>query len=108
MEKKEEFKKLFPNIAKEMDSGKSLADVNFKGATVEGKGKWAGYDPDAEDFIRRCDDSEEAREIIEYLEERGEITDERARELKNQLEEEGLRSFGDKKKPGYYYDEEPK
>ncbi|MFP3951487.1 MAG: DUF2095 family protein [Candidatus Bathyarchaeia archaeon] len=101
------FEKLFPNIAREMDSGKSLADVEFMGATVEGKGKWAGYEPDATDFIRRCNTREEAMEIIGYLEERGELTEERSASIKRQLEEEGLRSFGDKKKPGYYYDEEP-
>ena len=63
---------------------------------------WRGYEPDAIDFIRRADTIDEAMEVISFLEGRGEITPERAEELRRQLVEKGVRSFGPKKEPGYY------
>ena len=101
MEKKD-FKKRFPRLADEMDSGVSKTDVEFEVEKPKSGRKWAGYDPDAIDFIRRCTSDDQAYEIIEYLEKRGEVTKEQAEELCKQLKEEGLRSFGRKKDPGYY------
>ena len=105
---RERFRKLFPHLAEEMESGRSrvsVADVE-EGPSGTDKGpkrKWAGYDPDATDFIRRCSTEEEAEEIITYLEERGEITPERASELRSQLREKGLESFGIRKEAGFYH-----
>ena len=65
--------------------------------------KWAGYDPDIVDFIRRCETVEQALEVIEYLENRGEVTEERAVEVRKQVMERGLRSFGSKKDKGFYH-----
>jgi hypothetical protein len=104
----ERFRKLFPHLAEEMESGRSrvkVADVE-DGPSGTGKGpkrKWAGYDPDATDFIRRCSTEEEAEEIIAYLDERGEITPKRASELRSQLREKGLESFGSRKEAGFYH-----
>jgi hypothetical protein len=105
---RERFRKLFPHLAEEMDSGRSrirVADVE-EGPSITEKGpqrKWASYDPDATDFIRRCSTEEEAEEIIAYLEERGEITHERASELRSQLHKNGLESFGSRKDVGFYH-----
>ena len=52
--------------------------------------------------MRRCDNSEQAEEIIHYLEERKEITSEYAKKLRNQLKKRGVRSFGTKKENDYY------
>jgi hypothetical protein len=102
------FKRLFPHLAKEMESGRSrvtMADV--EGVQEQKVGcnerKWAGYIPDAVDFIRRCETGEQAEEIIDYLENRGEIPPERAAELRRQLEDEGLESFGRRKEEGFYH-----
>ena len=100
MEKKR-FKEMFPNLVKEIDSGKSLADIVFVSSSKT-KSEWAGYEPNFTDFLRRCDTNEEALVIINYLEERGEISLKEAAELRNRLEKEGLRSFGPKKSPGFY------
>ena len=100
--KRDEFKKRFPAIAKEMEEGKGKADLEFEVEPPKPQRKFAGYDPDVIDFIRRCSGEEEALEIIEYLRGREEITVEEADRLRRQLEEEGLRSFGPKKEPGYY------
>jgi hypothetical protein len=102
------FKRLFPNLAKEMESGRSrVSTADIEGAPekkAEGnERKWAGYVPDAVDFIRRCETRRQAEEIISYLEERGEIPSDRAAELRRQLEDEGLESFGCRKEEGFYH-----
>jgi len=99
---RDEFKKRFPALAKEMEEGKSKADLKFEVEPPQPKRRFAGYIPGPADYLRRCSSEEEAHEIIDYLKGRGEITGEEANRLRRQLEEEGLRSFGPKKKPGYY------
>ena len=105
---RERFRKLFPHLAEEMESGRSkvrVADVEEGPRGLE-KGpdrKWAGYDPDVVDFIRRCNTEEEAEEIILYLEEKGEITTVHASELRSQLREKGLECFGSRKEAGFYH-----
>jgi len=104
----ERFKKLFPHLAEEMERGVAKVTIDAyrvdpdEGERLARGDPWAGYEPDVIDFIRRCDTEEEALEIIDYLERRGEITSERAEELRRQLRERGVRSFGEKKEPGYY------
>jgi len=51
--------------------------------------------------LRRCDTEEQAVQTIEYLEGRNEITREYAEELRKQLEEKGVRSFGSKREEDY-------
>ncbi|MHA2297555.1 MAG: DUF2095 family protein [Candidatus Hodarchaeales archaeon] len=63
----------------------------------------ASYDPDIIDFIRRAKKPEEAVEVIQFLENRGEITSEQAKQYLEQLETRGLDSFGTHKIAGYYY-----
>ncbi len=58
--------------------------------------------PDAISFIRRCSKVDEAKQIIDYLEKRGELTPALADKYRNQLSDSGLESFGPKKEPGYY------
>ena len=104
----ERFKRLFPHLAEEMERGVARVRIDAyrvdpqEGERLARGDPWAGYEPDVIDFLRRCDTEEEALEIIEYLERRGEITSERAEELRRQLRERGVRSFGEKKEPGYY------
>jgi len=99
---RDEFKKRFPTLAKEVAEGNGKADLEFEVAPPKPRRRFAGYDPDVIDFIRRCSGEEEALEIIEYFRGREEITVDEAERLCRQLEEEGLRSFGSKKEPGYY------
>jgi len=105
---KERFRKLFPHLAEEMENGKSRVHIDHYRTRVNPEDRltnrrWAGYNPDILDFICRCDTEEEAEEIIAYMEEQGEITAERVSELREQLQKEGLRSFGDRKKPDFYH-----
>jgi hypothetical protein len=104
---RERFKKLFPHLAEEMENGQSKVRFGEEWETentqtVTGSRKWAGYDPDVVDFIRRCETVEQAEEVVDYVESRGEITAERAAELRKQIIEEGLRSFGPKKEEEFY------
>lgn len=65
--------------------------------------RYTGYNPTVVDFIRRCDTSDQAIEIINFLEKKGEIDSLEASKLKNQLTSSGLRSFGSKKETGFYF-----
>lgn len=108
MAAEELFRKLFPHLAKEMEEGKSRVRVDELEDQEEREQRetsrmWAGYDPDVVDFIRRCENAEQAEKIIDYMEKRSEITNERAAELRRQLQEKGLESFGSRKEEGFYH-----
>jgi len=65
--------------------------------------KFIGYDPDVVDFIRRCDTIDQALEIIDYLENIGDISTTEGKKIRKQLNTDGLRSFGSKKEKGFYF-----
>ena len=68
--------------------------------------KVAGYDPNVVDFIRRCDTVDQAMEIIDYLENIGDISTSEGEKIRKQIDTEGLRSFGPKKEKGFYFAED--
>lgn len=105
---KKKFKKMFPHLAKEMEvkeHGVAITSVRSDAQTAEKatSEKFAGYIPDIIDFIRRCDNEQQAKEIINYMEKRGKISGEYAQRLRKQLKRKGVRSFGSKKEDGYYH-----
>lgn len=108
MEKKD-FKRLFPHIVDEMETGSSKVDLN-KAMEMEPSTepsyaedrKYTGFTPGAVDFIRRCRKPKEAEEIITFLEKKGDITKSEADTLRKQLKKDGLRSFGSHKGLGFY------
>ncbi len=100
-----------PNLASEVQS--SDAEVQIDGVRWEetdrtrqpvrkSEDRFSGYSPDVIDFLRRCATNEEALEIISFLETRGEINANHAKELRKQLQNRGLSSFGTKKSWGHY------
>jgi len=100
-----------PHLANEVKS--SGSEVRVDGVRWEetnrtnqqvrsGEEPFAGYSPDVIDFLRRCSTEDEALEIINFLEKRGEIKAHHAKELRNQLVRRGVRSFGSKKTWGHY------
>ena len=104
---KEAFKKMFPNLAKELEFDENKVSVNSVRTDVQtGEGaaseKFVHYMPDVIDFIRRCDTDEQAEEIMAYMEKRGEIEKQYAEKLRKQLKDQGVRSFGPKKEENYY------
>ncbi|MCW4022124.1 MAG: DUF2095 family protein [archaeon] len=105
--KKEKFSEMFPNIAEEMSKDNCKTKINSvrSDATTAEKAvakRFNGYNPDAIDFLRRCDTPQQAEEIICYLEKRQEISCEYAAKLRKQLKSKGVRSFGAKKENDYY------
>ena len=104
---KEKFRKMFPNLAEELESSDSKIAINSVRSNAEvgekaASGRFLHYMPDVIDFIRRCDTAEQAAEIIDYMEKRGEISKKDAEKLRSQLKEKGVRSFGPKKEENYY------
>lgn len=98
----EELKKKYPKLAKEIEIGEGKTDIQFEIEKPKPKRKFAGYEPNIIDFLRRCTNETQALEIIEYMRSQEKITVNDAEKLCKQLEQEGLRSFGHKKSPGYY------
>ncbi|MGQ9759357.1 MAG: DUF2095 family protein [Candidatus Methanomethylicaceae archaeon] len=92
---KDELKKDFPNLIREIE-----ATQDRPGLRID---RSRGYTPNVIDFIMRCKKDHEAIEIIDYLERRGEITSLYADALRKQINEKGVRSFGNKRMPGYYF-----
>lgn len=104
---KEKFKRLFPNLAKELESEDGKVSINsVRSETQNGEkaasSRFVNYMPDVIDFLRRCDTNEQAEEIIAYLEGRGELGKQYAEKLRQQLKAKGVRSFGPKKEADYY------
>jgi len=101
MEKKK-IEELFPNLTKEIKEG-STKIVKLDRALPGSQRKWAGFNPEAIDFLRRCTKKEEAHEVIDYLEKRGEISQEKADMFREKLENEGLSAFGKHKDQDFYH-----
>jgi hypothetical protein len=101
------FRRMFPNLAEELENGNCGTKINSVriDATTGEKAiskKFADYNPDVIDFLRRCDKAEQAEEIIDYMEKKKEISCEYATKLRKQLKKKGVRSFGSKKEDDYY------
>lgn len=105
---KESLKKLFPNLTRELEKGDAKISIDSIQPDTDGveepaTDKFHNYNPTAVDFIRRCDTEAQAASIIDFMEERGELDKEQAQQMKNQLKQEGVRSFGPKKEDNYYF-----
>ena len=105
---RESMKKMFPSLAKELQTRSNRCQVNSVRTSGEDGEKAAAsqsfddYVPDVIDFIRRCDTKEQAEEIVRYMEKRCEIDRKYAQKLMKQLKQKGVRSFGTKKEHDYY------
>jgi hypothetical protein len=101
----EEFRRRFPNLSRELADGRGVRIDAVRSSPEEAE-KAAhgleGYEPTVIDFIRRCETDEEALEIIDFMEKRGEIAPEYAKRLRSQLVRLGVRSFGKRRMPGCY------
>ena len=127
---KKDLKKMFPHLYEELESGEvkvPIRGIRKNAAEAEGEitdecacdqyteeeadqhtetpDKLRHFNPQAVDFIRRCDTEAQVEEIIAYLEKKGEITAEYAAQLRCQLKKDGVRSFGPKKEENHYFRE---
>ncbi len=102
---KEEFEESFPHLSKELERGGIQIEgyrVDEREALDRDTQDFSGYIPTVIDFLRRCETDDEALEIINWLEDRGEITHEMAKDLRITLVKKGVRAFGSKKEWGWY------
>jgi len=102
----EEFKRRFPHLAGELESGDIRLRIDSVRSVSEEANKAAsdssGCTPTAIDYLRRCDNEKDALDTIGYLESKGEITTEYATALRDQLKMQGIRSFGPRKDEAHY------
>ena len=100
----DEFRTAYPALSKELKSGTTKVSINGV-RTMSEKTDTASTErflPDVVDYIRRCDTMDQAVEIINYMQKRGEINAKEAKKFKSQLKANGLRSFGTKKETDHY------
>ena len=70
---KKRFKKMFPHLTKEMNSEESRVAIDSVRSDIQtgekkvSPDKSVGFTPDVIDFLRRCDNEQQAKEIIDYL-----------------------------------------
>lgn len=100
------FRRKYPNLAGEL-GGTGTVKIQAVRTSVKEAEKAShslhGYEPTAIDFIRRCENNAQALEIINFLEKNGKIEPSYARHLRAQLAEQGLQSFGKRRKSGCYW-----
>ncbi|MHA2357667.1 MAG: DUF2095 family protein [Candidatus Heimdallarchaeaceae archaeon] len=103
-ETEEDFREHFPALFREIREGEDgLIEEEMRTSAGSKKSrKFRGYVPGVVDFICRCKTEEEAIEIINYMLKKGDISEDYAENLKNQLKEKGLAFFGEHRTPGYY------
>ncbi|HJX22832.1 MAG TPA: DUF2095 family protein [Candidatus Bathyarchaeia archaeon] len=94
---KNEAKRLFPNLLKEIEcEEQTVAIGSVRSNTKSGEEYALGEPLDVISYLRKCEKEEEALEIIGYFEKQGKISSEYAKNLRIQLLQQGLRSFGKK------------
>ncbi|WP_297437025.1 DUF2095 family protein [Thermococcus sp.] len=104
---RDEFKETFPHLHRELEGeGVPVSGYRASGEKAEKEldetCDFSGYSPTVVDFLRRCETDEEALEIINWMEDHGEITHDIAKELRITLVRKGVRAFGPKKEWGWY------
>lgn len=99
---KKELEELFPSLSKEIRGKKRSMTIDAVRSEASEPSSLRAYDPDIIDFLRRCEGEREGREIINFMEKRGEISHKYAMRLRRQLKKKGIRSFGTKKEANYY------
>jgi len=99
---KEEFREKFPALARELENEGIPVEGYRKEGLEDEERDFSGYNPTVIDFLRRCETDDEALEIINWMESRGEITPEMAKDLRITLIKKGVRAFGPKKEWGWY------
>ena len=94
---------LAKQIEEDIEKG---TDISEKIVSMADPFKFADYDPNVIDFIRRCDTIDQAMEILDYLENIGDISTNEGDKIRKRLKTEGLRSFGPKKEKGFYFSQD--
>jgi len=96
MEKKE-IRRLFPNLLREIECEEQTVAIGAVRSNTRSGEEYALGEPlDVISYLKKCEKEEEALEIIRYFEKQGKISSDYAKNLRIQLLQQGLRSFGKK------------
>jgi len=109
----DDLKEKFPNLHAEMtkdgvkikidDVDGSFSRSEETDQILDSTDPYRNYEPSTIDFIRRAQTDKEAEEIILFAQKQGNISPEEASNLLDQLNKEGVRSFGPIKTSGHYF-----
>lgn len=115
---KDELNKQFPHLIEEISTRKKSIKMNSIDMDVEQENEEKPqesnnlypnelFNPRVIDFLRRCTKNEEAINILDYLMERNEITQQDYSRYENIISQEGglkqiIDEYGGLKRPGYY------
>ena len=106
----EEFREQFPNLYEEITQGKDKLEIDqVLGNKLEidsnniPEDPLKGYTPNIFDYLARAEDKKQACEVIDFLEKRSELSSTEAQFLRNKVENEGVRSLGELRRPGHYF-----
>lgn len=101
---RDEFRENFPALAKELEEEGVPIDSYRTGEERDVEDElmdFSGYNPTVIDFLRRCETDDEALEIINWMEAKGEITPEMAKDLRITLVKRGgVRASAQKRSGG--------
>lgn len=103
----DEFRKNYPSLTKELESG-DTSEYKIDGVRTmseeagDGAADKGTFLPNVVDYIRRCDTVPQAMEIIDYMVKKGELPATQGKQIKVQLKTDGIRSFGSKKEKDHY------
>jgi hypothetical protein len=99
-----EFKRKFPHLYEELEDSPVAEEDDSESAEPEDTqpDSSSEYPPEIRSYIRRARTNDEAVEVVNYLKKRGELSEKHARSLLKQINEQGVRSFGNLKTWGFY------
>jgi hypothetical protein len=109
----DEIREKFPNLyseltEKNMSIGidkveKDLITSTLREDDKQDQGPFSRYDPDVFDFLSRAKTDKEGLKVIDFLKKQNQISLNTAKELKDKITTEGIRSFGPLRSVNYYY-----
>ncbi len=109
----EDMEKHFPHLHAEISDDEMILGIdNVEGSFSPSKGTddlsitddpLIDFDPTVIDFLSRAKTEEEAKEIIDFSQQQGHLTAEEALQLLEQLQKDGVRSFGPIRTSGHYF-----
>ncbi|MFW9855806.1 MAG: DUF2095 family protein [Candidatus Thorarchaeota archaeon] len=95
------FEEHFPALFNEIKAEKMALDQKLE--EISDADPLTNYFPDVFDFLARAKTDHEGHEIITFLEKDGQIGPEQAANLREQLSNDGIRSFGPLRTRDFYF-----
>ena len=106
---REKFPSLYSELTeKNMSIGidkveKDLITSTLREDDQQDQDPFSRYDPDVFDFLAKAKTDKEGLEVIDFLKKQNQISSNTAKELKDKITKEGIRSFGPLRSVNYYY-----